>query len=448
MWAKQLTGGFSYGYSISTDGGGNILVTGYFLGVVDFDPGASTYNLSSSGMSVFILKLNSSGNFVWAKKIEVKLYNGTSGADYHFIITTDSYGNVYSSSCFKDTVDFDPGPGVYNLISPYDDIYILKLDAAGNFRWAKQFVGGNRVRSTSMATDTYGNVYTTGHFSYSPDFDPGPSTFSLGSSGSATSFISKLDTSGSFVWAYKSSGLTWVEHVNPYSICLNKSGDIFTTGVFNGTRDFDPDSTATFNITSIGNPDMYIHKMSQCPWANVTPAGPTAFCNGGSVLLNANTGAGLSYQWKKNGTNIPGAIAASYTATAAGNYKVVVSGPCGSATSPKITVTINPLPPATITLGGPTTFCSGSSVILNAPTAANYSYQWKKNGVNISGAVNSNYMATASGTYKVTVTNTNTGCSKTTAAGTVVTVNALPPAINCSIRNHLFLPGSKCTPDR
>jgi hypothetical protein len=429
VWAKQFAGGTAFGYSITTDGGGNILTSGDFYGSVDFDPGTSTYNLSSGGgMAVFISKLNASGNFVWAKEIGVNLINNISGKDYHFILTTDNYGNVYSSSCFKDTVDLDPGAGVYNLISPYDDIYILKLDAGGNFVWAKQFGGGHQVRTTLMTADIYGNVYTTGYFNVGPDFDPGPGTFYLGYSGSYTSFISKLDTAGSFVGAYKTSGIAASEFVNGYSICLDKSGDIYTTGAFNGTCDFDPDSAGIFNIASIGNPDMYIHKLSQCPWANITPSGAASFCSGGNILLSANTGSGSTYQWKKNGNNISGATVASYVATTAGNYNVVVSSSCGVATSPMVVVTANPLPSAIITAAGPTTFCSGNSVLLNALVNVNYSYQWNKNGVVISGATHSKYAATTSGTYKVMVTNNVTGCSKTTATAAVVTVNPIPKA--------------------
>jgi hypothetical protein len=99
-----------------------------------------------------------------------------------------------------------------------------------------------------------------------------------------------------------------------------------------------------------------------------------------------------------------------------------------TSTSTPVTVTVNSLPNAGITPGGATTFCSGGNVTLNAVVAANRTYQWQKNGTNISGATSTSYVATTGGTYKVTVTNTVTGCSKTTASGTVVTVNPKPPA--------------------
>jgi hypothetical protein len=92
-------------------------------------------------------------------------------------------------------------------------------------------------------------------------------------------------------------------------------------------------------------------------------------------------------------------------------------------------ITVNPLPSAAISTNSPTTFCSGDSVILNAPYHSNRLYQWKKGGIDIAGATASSYTASVGGIYKVTVINTITGCSKTTISGAAVTVTPLPNAI-------------------
>jgi hypothetical protein len=164
--------------------------------------------------------------------------------------------------------------------------------------------------------------------------------------------------------------------------------------------------------------------------ASVTPSGPTVFCSGGSVTLNANTSSGLTYQWKNNGTTIAGATASSYNVTTTGSYTVIEtsSAGCTGVASQPVSVTVRSLPSAIITPAGPTTFCSGGSVILNAPVAANRSYQWKKGANLISGATLSSYTATTGGSYRVIVTNTVTGCSKTTGSATIVTINTLPSA--------------------
>jgi hypothetical protein len=163
------------------------------------------------------------------------------------------------------------------------------------------------------------------------------------------------------------------------------------------------------------------------PLATVNSTGATTFCQGNSVVLNANTGSGLTYQWKNNGTNITGATSSSYTANAAGSYSVVVTNSSGcSATSTATSVTINSLPTATITAVGATTFCQGNSVVLNANTGSALIYQWKNNGTNISGATSSSYTANAAGSYTVVITNSN-GCSATSTA-TTVTISSLPTA--------------------
>jgi hypothetical protein len=161
------------------------------------------------------------------------------------------------------------------------------------------------------------------------------------------------------------------------------------------------------------------------PTASVMTGQPTTFCSGGSVTLNANTGAGLSYQWKLGGSDITGATGSSYSATASGNYSVTVTNinSC-NATSSATTVTVNPLPSANISAIGSTIFCAGGSVALNANTGTGLSYQWKLNGSDISGATASSYIANASGSYSVNVTNSN-NCQASSLA-TTVTVNALP----------------------
>jgi hypothetical protein len=160
--------------------------------------------------------------------------------------------------------------------------------------------------------------------------------------------------------------------------------------------------------------------------ANITPAGATTFCQGSNVVLNANTGVGLTYQWLQNGTNITGATTSSYTATTSGSYAVAVTNGCTS-TSTEVVVTVNPTPAAVITPQGPTTICSGDSVVMKANADTTYTYQWLKNGIGLTGATDSAYTATISGTYKVVETNT-LSCSDTSAGITVV-VNPTPAPV-------------------
>jgi len=163
------------------------------------------------------------------------------------------------------------------------------------------------------------------------------------------------------------------------------------------------------------------------PLATITATGPTSICSGKNVLLKANTGTNYSYQWIRGAAAIPGAVQSNFSATEPGWYTVIVTNSSGcKVTSAAIAVSVNALPAATITPAGPLTFCVGQKVVLKANTGTNYTYQWKKSGVNIAGATQVNYTATASGVYSVVVTNT-AGCP-VTSAGVTVTVNNVPLA--------------------
>ena len=174
----------------------------------------------------------------------------------------------------------------------------------------------------------------------------------------------------------------------------------------------------------------------------ITPGGPTTFCAGGSVTLTSSSAAGN--QWYLNSNPIGGATNQVYTATASGNYTVVVTAlGCSSAASAATTVTVNPLPSTpTITAGGPTTFCTGGSVTLTSSSPTGN--QWYLNGNPIGGATNQTFVATASGNYAVTVT--ASGCSSALSAAATVTVSPQPatPTITAS-GPTTFCPGSSVT---
>ncbi|MFN0275237.1 MAG: T9SS type A sorting domain-containing protein, partial [Chitinophagales bacterium] len=128
---------------------------------------------------------------------------------------------------------------------------------------------------------------------------------------------------------------------------------------------------------------------------------------------------GTSLQWKKNGVNILGATASSYTVTAKGTYTCETSSACGTALSSGITILVNKKPAASITAGGPTSFCAGDSVVLTANAGVDLSYQWLQGTTPIVGATAISYTAVTAGNYKCSVTRTSTGCSKTSNKITV-----------------------------
>jgi hypothetical protein len=249
IWVVSI-GSFNGGCSgasiiINPVGRNEIYITGGFQGTADFDGGTGIYNLTASGSSdVFVLKLDASGGFIWAVGM------GGGGNDYGDAITVDLLGFVYTTGRFSDVADFDPGSNVFNLTSAgYDDVFVSKLNDAGEFEWARSMGGSSSEEGYSIALDAENNVYTNGYFIGTADFDPGPGSFTLTSLGLDNGFISKLSSSGDFVWA---KGIIGYERAGAGSINVDKqSGEVYMAGSFFGTFDFDP-GVDSFNLTSGG----------------------------------------------------------------------------------------------------------------------------------------------------------------------------------------------------
>ncbi len=257
QWVKDI-GGFSAnatGEAITLDASGNIYTTGTFQGVVDFDPSASTYTLASNGGSdnaVFISKSDATGNFIWAKKI-----GGTTFAFSHSI-AVDLNGGVFITGQFNDTIDADPNAGTQNINAlGMTDIFVLKLDAMGNFSWVKSFGDAYSDAGKAISVDPSGNAYITGSFSGAVDFDPGTGISNL-SSGSFNSFILKLDGAGNFNWVKCLAG----DISAGDGITLDTSGNVYTTGNFYGAVDFDPDAVTSDTLKSTENGSIFICKLS------------------------------------------------------------------------------------------------------------------------------------------------------------------------------------------
>ncbi len=159
------------------------------------------------------------------------------------------------------------------------------------------------------------------------------------------------------------------------------------------------------------------------PPAQIVALGNTQICMGQSTILSANNSPGVSYQWYKNDTLLPGATLRTFTASSTGNYYVheLNTNNCDS-TSNTIHLDVFEYPNPTLTYNGIPYTCLGSNLNLYTPSQANYSYQWIFDGLPISGAVDTNYVATASGNYSVIVTNQGI-CSDTS---TTLEINPAP----------------------
>ena len=172
--------------------------------------------------------------------------------------------------------------------------------------------------------------------------------------------------------------------------------------------------------------------VNQPPTATINSQGPTRFCQQGTIYLVAGPSGNYTYQFLRNGINIVGATNQVYTATItnSASYSVRVTDAAGcSAVSASIQIQVQPQNVVNLNTNMPTTFCQGGSVLLTANVngngAANYTYQFLKNGNQIPGATAPTYSATTSGTYTVVVDNPAT-CSSTSNA---VTVTVTQPTV-------------------
>ncbi len=245
--------GIDYGNAVVVDTDGNAYVTGLFCDTVDFDPGPGTFSLTSVGSSDgFVAKYSSAGALVWARQLEGPAF------DDSYAIALDDCGNVYTTGWFRDTVDFDPEPGTHPLTSVrMADAFVWKLNAAGDFVWARQFGGSEKVQAQHIAIGEDGSVYSIGCFGGTADFDPGVGTSSLTSAGNYDTYISKLDAAGDFVWAKRMGGTTNAWGRN---IAVAADGSVVLTGIFEGIIDSDP-GPATSLLMSAGSRDTFVAKL-------------------------------------------------------------------------------------------------------------------------------------------------------------------------------------------
>jgi hypothetical protein len=495
VWAKQMGGTWwDSANSIAIDGAGDIIITGEFSQTADLDPGPGTATFTSNGADdLYICKLNSSGTFVWAKRIgstsgdfsnavEVDNSNnilicgyftgttdfdpnggifnlsssgfedvyvcklssagnfiwaknmGSNTVDYGKGLAVDASGNVYTTGSFRATADFDPGAGVFNLTSNGgDDIFVSKLDASGNFLWAKNVGSTSLDVGNGIDVDNSGNVYVTGAFRFTVDFDPGPGTYTITTLGFADIFMLKLTTLGDFAWAGQMGSA--IDDFG-YAVTLDASGIAYTTGFFGATCDFDP-TGGVFNLTSFGGEDVFVQKLCPVPYTPGPVSGPSSICGNPSVTYSiAAVPNATAYSWVMpfgwTGSSFTNSISA--TPGSSGSILVSAYNACGTSASQVFTLVVSSLPAVTA-ITNATAICAGQSASLSAGGASTYT--WNTNSTSTVIVVN----PPVSTTYTVTGTNSN-GCQNTATVSQVV--NALP-LVNATTTTSLLCAGQSAT---
>jgi hypothetical protein len=198
---------------------------------------------------------------------------GGTDDDYCYDIAIDSQGNQYVTGDFNENAAF----GTHNLPSfgSYD-IFVAKLDPAGNFLWSVNAGGTTNDQARSIAVDGAGNVWLTGLFQRTATFG----NYTLTSSGSHDIFAAKLDSAGNFLWAVRAGG-TNSDIGN--DIAVDGSGNAWLTGQIHGTADFGP-----YTLNSFGDYDIFAAKLDpdgNFIWA--VNAGGTSYDYGYAIAVDS-----------------------------------------------------------------------------------------------------------------------------------------------------------------
>jgi len=363
VWSKQMgSSGFDGAADLATDVDGNIVIGGLTYDSLDVDPSATgTYNLGiNADMAGFVVKLDGNGDFVFAKEYRSDSYCEVVG------VTCDTVGNAYTLGAISGATNLDVGVSDTTITSSGDGTFITKTDSLGNLVWVKGFPAIDGHYPYNIAVDGLQRVYTVGGFFGVQDFDPDAGVSNMDSGNNYEAYLLKLDSDGSYLWSEKFTG----PNSEGADICIGPDYAIISTGYFSNTADFDP-FTGPVELTSQGGNDIYIHKISQCvpqlytdtvvscelyQWVDaVTYTNDTLTsyliltdsfgCDSlvrlnldildapnNTVTVNGATieavATGVTYQWIDCATLQPinGEQGQTFTASAPGEYAVIVSG--------------------------------------------------------------------------------------------------------------------------
>lgn len=374
-------------------------------------------------------------------------YTATVSGNYRVRVTnTSTTCNVFSSVT---TVTVNPmpmkpvigGAGGKTSYCESGSLVLNTIPTSGiSYQWRNTsgtIVGATSSSYTAYSAGTYTLTATLGSCSIDSDpltitEDPLPTAI-ITPSGS----VSFCNGDSLRVNATTSTGVSyqWLESGTPISGLTNDEVYLKTAGTYSvevtntATGCKDESSTLTISIITPSLP-------------TISAAGPTVFCSGSSVTLNASIGVGLLAQWQNAEVDIIGETATSYVASTSGDYRMKVTNGVGCAAySSPIRVVVNPLPDNTTSVSGGTDICNGETAIILASTKTGYTYQWRNLGIDIPGETSNPFYAKTAGTYSVHIVDSN-GC-QINSSDVVITVKFVSPFYIHPYGNTFFCDGEK-----
>ncbi|HYG53619.1 MAG TPA: SBBP repeat-containing protein, partial [Flavobacteriales bacterium] len=334
VWSRQFGGSSSYASvtpsGLDTDPAGNIYLCGDYSKTIDVDPGPGVYTIGVTDTvgNSFVLKLDNTGNLVWADE-----FLGT-GNSFFARLKIDMAGDILVTGGTEGGMDFDPGAGTVTypaLGSMFYDAFFFKLSPSGSLVWSKYFGSSSDDYGSDIEIDAANNYYVSGAYSSSADLDPGPMVNTFTSLGTDL-FLQKYNATGNVEWVYA------LEHTTNGNVSGNAIGatttNVYLAGFFTryssgGTIDFDPD-TSTANLTTINVGHGFFTRLQQGPCSALKlfiDSLEQAYCDtDGYVLGHASFGV-MPYTYAWSTTPVTPGPAASISAS--GFYTLSVTDSIG-----------------------------------------------------------------------------------------------------------------------
>jgi len=240
---------------VNRDSVGNIFIAGEFINTMDADPGPGvlTLNAVQGSRDMYFAKYDTSGNVLYAFSLGAAV-----STDLISDMITDDAGNMYITGAISGIVDFDPGPGQFNLAgTPGNSMYLAKYDNAGQLLWAFM-IDANPLPQVgnALAFDPSGNIIVDMVFRGLIDVDPSPATANFAAIGAGDVLVMRYTPQGNFVNAWQIGGPGGVT-ISESTIACDRAGNILLAGRFNGNLDMDPGINTSI-LSSSGSSSVFL----------------------------------------------------------------------------------------------------------------------------------------------------------------------------------------------
>lgn len=359
IWSKTFQRNTNSGVrfmAICADQDFGITLVGYLLNTLDVDPGPDVLQLKATGgRDNLIINLNVNGDLQWARHF------GGNNDEEILAVNYDLDGNIVFSGKHFGVFDCDPGPGTHYLpfdktgVNTFNDAFVAKFSGSGDFIWAKAITGPGIEYITSFDIDDGGNIYMSGSFNNSANFNLGTGKFTLTSNApdrDHNSFILKLDKEGEF---------SWIRHIkggnSTYGrLVLDKYDNVYVTARFNGNIDLDDGSGKHL----LNDGDIYITKLKSSGdmiWSSEIKS--NAFTEP-SIGTDTNGNVYLTGDYRDKPDLDPGSGYTSFESLNQNQNSFII----------KLGLPL-------LNLGHDTTICKGDTVILSSGYAASrFPHKW------------------------------------------------------------------------